>query len=180
MVLWTTVKDINFYLKFSSGLCNEYPATDVMTEETQQNLEATVMYIDDDSMMRKIVKDFFEISGIKVVSVRDLEEFYKWHKQNQPADFYISDGSFPEGMNSGEYKYAWKGVSKYLTTLDQRNPGKIKGMIVVSGTLEEQARYNEYPVIKGTMWKPPRVDEMVSVVKSCLAGTYKKEFFNVR
>ena len=52
-------------------------------------------------------------------------------------------------------------------------------MIVVSGKLKEQERYKVYPVIKGTMWKPLRFAELYNIVKSCLAGEYREEFFNV-
>ena len=44
-----------------------------MTSQTPQNLEATVVHIEDDRMIRDLVKDFLEMKGIRVVSMEDLQ-----------------------------------------------------------------------------------------------------------
>ena len=147
-----------------------------MTDKTckQKSLEQkVVMHIEDDSMLRDIVRDFLEMSGLNVVSVESLAEFYKWHEQNQSADFYISDGNL-------EHEDAWEDVARYLTELSQKNANRIRGMIVVSGTLKEPERYRQYPIIKGTIWKPLDFFKMTELVNKCLAGDYREEFFNVQ
>jgi len=142
-----------------------------MTTQITQDIKGMrIMHIEDEPSIREIVKRGLEKRlGVSVYSAENLKEFYQWQDKNEPADLYISDGRFPVN-GTGFKRPAWEGVAQRVTELSQRYPGKIKGMLILSGGFDNKERASQYPVIKGIMEKPIRFDELFSVVTRCLTA----------
>jgi len=150
---------------------NNWDKMTTQTIQTTQDIKGRrIMHIEDEPSIREIIKRGLEKRlGVSVYSAENLKEFYQLCEQNEPADLYISDGRFP--INGTGFKGpAWEGVAKKVTELSQRYPGKIKGMVIITGDMDYKERVLQYPIIKEVMKKPVHFDELFSVVTRCLTA----------
>lgn len=132
-----------------------------------------VAYIEDDKNIADITRRVLACGGLDVAHFWDLKSFYDWQDRNEPADFYISDGTFPVD-NSGFDGPSWEGVAKKVTELSRSYPDRIKGMVVVSGGCSGMERIHErnYPVLKTPylIMKPFNVGDLCTIVSHYLTS----------
>jgi hypothetical protein len=142
-----------------------------MQQNQRQNkmaLEKTIAYVEDDSGLRELVKDYFSLKlpNVKLVQFSNLRDFRLWHVSNHGGDLYICDGSFPEKPGQ-EAKVLWPRVASIVSLINKFSLYTTKGIILTSGEPQVTKNYEPFPIVQ-VIQKPFELCNLTAAVEKYL------------